>query len=578
MIGKRTKKIMACLLAVTMFSVPGYAAEKKHIIPYAYDDLKLENEPEDGFEYVLVGNGELSQFWSACMYTTPGESQDEEPIIVGGKNLYTRNKKALAAPNRKNLKIDGIYLDGEYYSASDITEDTEALRAKYDSVQHAILKNQATDELVTVYCADQITQTVDSASYNVVNLEDATYYNPEQASKIRAIAMNGYWGTDDSFERVKDMMAKSGKFNEEEIERLTPGVALTATQYAIWTFSNVMDDIEFVNIHYWYDNKIQADTPEEEQPYVKLLFKLYEHMIALDPVSVEEMSTANTIINNKNILKDVAIEVVNKDLDHENNTDSDTDNNAFITNVTFDMEVTPNEANGDNLVANVVDSNGNVFAKGRIVGELQEGEIQLLDNGDGTYTFEDVTLIENDEVTYTVTIEGVQNIERSVYLYTPANREDSQTLVGYGEGEHKVDVSSSVNVKFNVPELSFKSGTASNISFMLIDANGDVEFINKIDIEDETSVIIPTEEGKTSAVFIKQAQSGMLWVDQEVDEDMVGKLVKCVKKNNPSYKGHDSVAFGGGEHNLTYTNNKNKKNTKTVTYKFDNAKVIVETR
>ena len=28
MIGKRTKKIMACLLAVTMFSVPGYAAEK----------------------------------------------------------------------------------------------------------------------------------------------------------------------------------------------------------------------------------------------------------------------------------------------------------------------------------------------------------------------------------------------------------------------------------------------------------------------------------------------------------------------------------------------------------------------
>ena len=552
---------------------------KKHIIPYAYDDLKLENEPEDGFEYVFVGNGEFSRFYSACMYTTPGESQDEEPIIVGGKKLYTRHKKALAADSRKNLKIDGIYLDGEYYSASDIIpEDPEALRAKYDSVQHAILKNQATEELVTVYCADQITGTKAGASYNIVNLEDATYYDPDQASKIRAIAMNGYWGTDDSFERVKDMMAKSCEFNEEEIELLTPGVALTATQYAIWTFSNVMDDIEFVNIHYWYNNKIQADTPEEEQPYVKLLFKLYEHMISLDPVSVKEMSTANTIINNKNILKDVTIEVVNKDVNHKNNMDSDTDNNAFITNVTFDMEVTPNEANGDNLVANVVDSNGNIFAKGRIVGELQEGEIQLLDNGDGTYTFQDVTLIENDEVTYTVTIEGVQNIERSVYLYTPANREDSQTLVGYGEGEHKVNVSSSVNVKFNVPELSFKSGTASNISFMLIDADGNVEFLHKIDIEDETSVIIPTEEGKTSAVFIKQAQSGMLWVAEEVDEGIVDKLIKCVKKNNPSYKGHDSVAFGGGDHDLTYMNNKNKKNTKTVTYKFDNAKVIVETR
>ena len=567
---------MACLLAVTMFSVPGYAAEKKHIIPY--DKLDLEKKPQNGFEYVLVGNGEMSQFWAACMYTTPDESKKEDPIIVDGKKLYTRNKEALAHPNRKNLKIDGIYLDGKYHIASSVIDNPEYLRARYDSVQHAILKNQATNELVTVYCADQTTQTVDNASYNVVNLEDATYYNPKQAAKIRAITMNGYWGTDDSFERVKDMMIKSGKFNEEEIGLLTEGVALTATQYAIWTFSNVMDNIEFVNVHYSLNNSVQEYTPKEEQPYVKLLFKLYEHMISLDPVSVEEMNTSNTIINNKNILKDVDIEVIKKDENHKNNMDLDTDNNAFITDVTFDMEVTPNQANGDNLVANVVDSNGNIFAKGRIAGELQEGEVKLRDNGDGTYTFENVTLIENDELTYMVTIEGVQNIERSVYLYTPTKREDSQTLVGYGEGEHKVDVSSSVNVKFNIPELSFKSGTASNISFMLIDSNGDVEFLNKIDIEDETSVIIPTEEGKTSAVFIKQAQSGMLWVAEEVDEDTVNKLIKCVKKNNPSYKRHDSVTFGGGEHNLTYTNNKNKKQTKTVTYKFDDTKFIVENR
>ena len=93
MIGKRTKKIMACLLAVTMFSVPGYAVGKKHIIPY--DKLDLEKKPQDGFEYVYVGDGELSQFWAASMYTTPGQSQDEDPIIVGGKSLYSRNKKAI---------------------------------------------------------------------------------------------------------------------------------------------------------------------------------------------------------------------------------------------------------------------------------------------------------------------------------------------------------------------------------------------------------------------------------------------------------------------------------------------------
>ena len=89
------------------------------------------------------------------------------------------------------------------------------------------------------------------------NLEDADYYSQEQAEQIRSIALKGYWGTvgyqtdqdgntilDDagnpvpkvgSLEALKATLPASGEFTAEELESLTDGVALTATQMAIWS-------------------------------------------------------------------------------------------------------------------------------------------------------------------------------------------------------------------------------------------------------------------------------------------------------------------------------------------------------
>ncbi|MBR5537111.1 MAG: VWA domain-containing protein [Clostridia bacterium] len=112
-------------------------------------------------------------------------------------------------------------------------------------------------------------------------------------------------------------------------------------------------------------------------------------------------------------------------------------------------------------------------------------------------------------------------------------------------------------------EISFKKGQASNISFLLIDkATGKVEFLKKIDIEDETSFEIPAEEGKISAVFVKQSTSGMLWFSEEVDEEIEAETLKCVKKNNKSYKDCAEVAYGAGD--VTWAFKKNK----YVTYTF----------
>lgn len=129
-----------------------------------------------------------------------------------------------------------------------------------------------------------------------------------------------------------------------------------------------------------------------------------------------------------------------------------------------------------------------------------------------------------------------------------------------------LDENGVLNVVNVPPCVEFKAGTASNISYMLIDKNGNVEFLHKIDLRDgDTSAPVIYKDGYITAIFIKQSTSGMLWISEEVDDETVDAVIACVKKNNKSYKGHDAVAFGEGSHDLTY-GKKNK--THTVTYTF----------
>jgi len=124
----------------------------------------------------------------------------------------------------------------------------------------------------------------------------------------------------------------------------------------------------------------------------------------------------------------------------------------------------------------------------------------------------------------------------------------------------------------DTPKMYFERGTASNISYMLISkSTGDVEFVKKIDIGKETSVPIITKDGYISAMFIKQSTSGMFWFSEEIeDQYIIDKTIECLKDNNPSYKGHDAIAFGEGPHDLQYKKNK------VVTYIFDSIEVEEE--
>ena len=127
--------------------------------------------------------------------------------------------------------------------------------------------------------------------------------------------------------------------------------------------------------------------------------------------------------------------------------------------------------------------------------------------------------------------------------------------------------SAEANIEFE--NVTFKKGTVSNVSYMFINKEtGEVEFMRKIDVpENATSVPIITMEGYVSAMFMKQATSGMFWFSEEVDEEAEQAVIDCLIDNNPSYKGHNAVCYGKGAHDLEFKKNK------VVTYVFGETEV-----
>ena len=190
----------------------------------------------------------------------------------------------------------------------------------------------------------------------------------------------------------------------------------------------------------------------------------------------------------------------------------------------------------------------------------------------GTEKYEiEVVAQSGDEIKAVVS--GTQVLPAGVYFYAPkaadvdgdgiaTSREVSQNLVGVAMGETSVYAEASLKLQ----DVTFKSGEVSNISYMLINKEtGEVEFLKKIDIDDNvTSVPVIAMDGYVSAMFMKQATSGMFWFSEEVDEDIVDATIDCLKANNPSYKGHNAIAFGEGAHKLEFKKNK------FATYTFGN--------
>ena len=221
------------------------------------------------------------------------------------------------------------------------------------------------------------------------------------------------------------------------------------------------------------------------------------------------------------------------------------------------------------VVVELVDSADYAAGGDDVIGNTS-GDIYKL-----TWYVKDGAMVRSD--TYSLKYEVTVDAAEEGFDYNTEYPANGNTDLNYTDenGDEKTSEIKvpSVEVEMEEPEdifVNFNSGDASNISFMLIDAEGNVEFVEKVDIGGETSFQVPVEIGKVSAVFVKQSTSGMFWFSEETE--YVQNVIDCLVENNPSYKGHNAVCFGGGEHTLEF------KEGKFVTYTFTGAELACDCR
>lgn len=443
-------------------------------------------EAKDGYAFVYIGGDNTSQYMPTFLFKSPSaDNPDQEPIVINGENYYLRDYGGTGINTRYDENGNEIAIE-------------EGDAAQIFSVpQQFLLYDPANKQLATVYCADFDTETVNNFNYNIVNVEDATYYSDEEAAMIRAIASNGYWGTsneqkeDGSYEvgslaAMKEKLWSSGKFGTTEEERatfdalLTDGVAMTATQMAIWTYSNKMSDIEFLNVMSSKNPSTQKDAygnevdgiissswasglgvanKDEKSASYDLLYKVYNYLVNLDPQMANNdpenpvKTSANTIINKDNFIKGMNVTVIEMDKNHENNKDENKDNDAYLGTLTFALEVKP--VGEDMFEVKVLGPDGSEH-KGIIVSKDKEASFEgaLKSDENGNYSFPEIVLVEGDQE-FNITLEGIQHLQEGVYLYTSEISEEgesSQTLVGMAGGDHAVNVSMTIEFGINVEE------------------------------------------------------------------------------------------------------------------------------
>ena len=440
--------------------------------------------PSEGYAYVYIGSDITSQYLPTYLYTTPSpDFPEEEPYMINGVPYYMRK----AHPkNSTSTTFDHIFQRNEETGEMERIEVDENSQATttFSVPQQFLLYDPVKKEVITTYCADVETLNESLFSYNMENLEDATYYSDAEAAMIRAVALNGYWGTSagiGSLDNLKEALAKEG-FTEEELALLNDGMAIAATQMAIWEFSNKSSNLKFFNSQYtkepgedgslytyWAGSLLDGSAPSEgREAEMETLFKVYNWLISLDPVMANNdpnnpnKTLEDTLVNAKNFIENMSITVIDKAEDHENNKDEDDTNDAYVTDITFALVVKPTEAKEgeeapeDDLVVQIIGKNGGkeeVIATGRIVGEPQEGEIVLVPDENGNYTFSGITLVEGAH-NVTISLSDVQHLKEGVYIYTSEVVDDvtSQTLVALASGAHNIDVSMDLAFELDVDD------------------------------------------------------------------------------------------------------------------------------
>lgn len=285
------------------------------------------------------------------------------------------------------------------------------------------------------YCADLNVYAQEGAHYNMQRLEDTDYI--QHKDKIRSIVLKGYWGVNNesedannpspgSFAAFKKMLLDNNALTEDESNTLTDGMALLATQAAIWRYGNsgqsmLGQDLEFP----W--------SPGEEKE--SIMNKIYKYLVGMEGTPP---CASNTVFEKNDFAKMVDLTVKEKSEDDQYDTDV-----KIAMAVAFDDETSDLKL--------YVTADGEKIDEYRLAGALQAGEKKATKNEDGTYTLSGLKLKGNTN--FKINLKGVQNLKDGVYIFScnaGPNGHPAQTLIGAGQAQEDIDLN--VDLAFKLKE------------------------------------------------------------------------------------------------------------------------------
>ena len=363
-------------------------------------------------------------------------------------------------------------------------------------------------EYFYAYCMDAATGASPTKNrwYNIRNLEDAIeseenpdgYITEEEAGKIRAIATNGYWGTESgrgSVDSMKELLKAT--YGEDDvinvrypgsntahsynifelIDGLTEAEALAVTQAAIWTFANKNDlgGMEGANVigvlsaSKYHNTRPNASStsgwlsqyrPAKDGESDARMQALYMCFLNMEPIySDGELREDSTVIPNENVISDTALVIKDKVADAEANHDDNDDNDVYNTELKFSLAFIPGENDEmyvclmDENNQFILDENGQPIKKLLAAEDSAKSGDDVIKPVDGVYTLTGLKLSENSNFEFDLRLEGTQYLNEGVYIYqAEGGRSESQTLVGLAKGEQKIVVSNKMTISFDVDE------------------------------------------------------------------------------------------------------------------------------
>lgn len=314
---------------------------------------------------------------------------------------------------------------------------------------------------ILAYCAEMGNDIKSGTSYGEVGFEkgnaddDATKIEGQKdngtIANLRSVVTNGYWGTESglgSLQAVKDLMLRNG-IAKEYVDALTPGMAVIATQVAIWEFAkdegngyfgalkldadgNPITDTyidengnevvyktgerEYFDLtEFTKKGKIGPDADEFTEAVVGELRNLLVKL-AQNPVEGQaELITKDKVTGAGISLKGYAGE-------------NEAGERQYTADVKFGLDVSTSSINGDLIVK--VKVGDKVVGKARLAGDNGDDNTMLADLMDkalgtiypdenGVFTIPGIMLTEGVRVN--ICLEGIQHMDDGVYLLKNSN-------------------------------------------------------------------------------------------------------------------------------------------------------------